>query len=147
MKKAILTLVLIICSGIAMAQNGMVLNGDFDNDGKITVTDISILSDIIITKSTKIAGVIEGGNISLRSVNKYTPSSTSFLMGDINGDNCVTVLDITLLIGFLSHPEQCHYAIIRDGKIVQGYLVGKMFILIGEDKFIDDGEEDLLTNH
>jgi len=125
---------------LSMAQDDSVLNGDFDHNGQITEADVSVLADICIAKRSFVKGVAQQGVIQFQTVNQYIPSEDTFLVGDMNRDGRITIYDVAALIALQGHPEQYIYAVIRDGKIVQGYIVGQLFIPIEEDSFIDDGE-------
>ena len=135
-------LFLLLASLPLRAEEVRVLNGDFDRDGSISSSDVTTLASMCVARISLQQGEIGEGKIEIRTVTQFTTTDTSFLMGDMNGDGRLTVSDLTTLIGQVGHTERYLYAVIREGKIVMGYYVGQLFITLGEDELIDDGEEE-----
>jgi len=141
--KYLLGILLLLLSSLPLrAEEVRVLNGDFDRNGVINQSDVTTLASMCVARSLLQKGEIGQGAILIQPVSQFTPSATSFLMGDMNGDGRLTLTDVTTLIALIGHAEQYRYAVIREGKIVMGYYVGQMFITLGEDEFIEDEEEE-----
>jgi len=121
-----------------------VILGDMNHDGKITKDDVTLLSFVCLQKNDLQIGTVNGDAITFSTSATFSPSSTNktFLNGDLNFDNKITISDVTRLIKYINNPASMLYVVVREGKIVfvnkQGFVFNPE-----EDDFVDDGEEEL----
>lgn len=92
MKKLLIILSVFLSATTLSAQSKTALFGDFNNDGKITVSDITYMTNIFMgkTNSTLIIGEYHLDN--------YQGESSDIIFGDYNKDGQITAEDIEMLM-------------------------------------------------
>lgn len=92
MRKIFLATAALLTSISASAQSQSILFGDYNNDGKITVSDITYMANIIMGKANN--NIISGDF----KLNGNTSVSSLILFGDYNYDGKIDALDINMML-------------------------------------------------
>lgn len=112
--KKILSLILMLFPLVSSAQDAIdtrsLMFGDYNNDGKITVSDITYLANIIMGKASN---KIISGDFQL---NGNSAMSSMILFGDYNFDGKIDTLDIKLMLN-ISLTQRSEILVTSDSTI------------------------------
>lgn len=92
MKRQLFTLMLLLLGTLVCHAEYSVINGDLNQDGKLSVVDLTMLNNIILNKNR--AQTIESrSNMTIEEMSM----GTVMLNGDMNHDDKITDQDVRLM--------------------------------------------------
>lgn len=100
-------LLTLLSTGVSAANENNVLVGDMDADGRITKADVSALTRVVLGERK--AKFIPAKYVIVNADTPVTETEHRHFLGDVDGDGCITIADVTILIDMMTGKKAKQY--------------------------------------